>query len=156
MRATLTGGNRRAYAPSARDRGPSSCEPHRLVPRPTLPGPSLRSQRQAVFSDSNRVRDAPDKDHVDDAARASECADHFVSQISRNVGNRATRGMRRDNRRVEVLTMSQNVGSETCETSTIIPNRFISRTTFLPNSFSPRASNSHPTIRPNCADAPGR
>src|SRR2546421_8726076 len=43
---------------------------------------------------------------------------------------------------VEVFTMSQKVGSETCETSTIIPSRFISRTTRLPKSFKPR-------VRPN-------
>src|SRR5260370_7423947 len=40
--------------------------------------------------------------------------------------------------RVEVLTMSQNALSETCETSTIIPRRFISRMTCLPKSFRPR------------------
>ena len=39
---------------------------------------------------------------------------------------------------VEVLTMSQNVGSDTCDTSTIIPSLFISRTTLLPSSLSPR------------------
>src|ERR1041384_7309674 len=39
---------------------------------------------------------------------------------------------------VEVFTMSQNVLSETCETSTIMPSRFISRTTCFPKSFKPR------------------
>ena len=86
------------------------------------------------------------KDHVDDAARASECADHFVSQISRNVGIARHAECVATTGAVEVLTMSQNVGSETCETSTIIPNRFISRTTLLPNSFSPRV---RPTSSPD-------
>src|SRR5882724_10627481 len=38
---------------------------------------------------------------------------------------------------VDVLITSQNVLSETCDTSTIIPNRFISRTTSRPNSLNP-------------------
>src|SRR6185369_5817324 len=47
---------------------------------------------------------------------------------------------------VDVFTMSQNVGSETCDTSTIMPNRFISRITCLPNSFKPRCA---PTASPD-------
>src|SRR5437899_1751306 len=47
---------------------------------------------------------------------------------------------------VEVLTMSQNVLSETCDTSTIIPRRFISRTTCFPKSFKPRV---WPTASPD-------
>jgi hypothetical protein len=39
---------------------------------------------------------------------------------------------------VVVSAMSQKVGSETCETSTIMPSRFISRTTSRPKSESPR------------------
>src|SRR6185436_8993301 len=55
-----------------------------------------------------------------------------TSAIARQAECVATTGL------VEVFTMSQNVLSDTCETSTIIPKRFISRTTSLPNSFNPR------------------
>jgi hypothetical protein len=41
---------------------------------------------------------------------------------------------------VEVFTMSQNVLSDTCDTSIIMPSRFISPITCLPNSFKPRVS----------------
>src|SRR3989442_10421024 len=47
---------------------------------------------------------------------------------------------------VEVLTMSQNAGSDRCETSTIIPSRFISRITPRPKSLSPRV---FPTASPD-------
>src|SRR6266849_4636314 len=39
---------------------------------------------------------------------------------------------------VEVLTMSQNALSDRCDTSTIMPRRFISEITCLPKSFKPR------------------
>src|SRR5204863_8148646 len=47
---------------------------------------------------------------------------------------------------VEVFTMSQNALSDRCETSTIMPNRFISRITCLPKSFRPRV---FPTSSPD-------
>ena len=40
----------------------------------------------------------------------------------------------------EVSTMSRKVLSETCDTSTNMPSRFISRMTARPKSFSPRVA----------------
>src|ERR1051326_1946353 len=57
-----------------------------------------------------------------------------TSAIARHAECVATTGA------VELFTMSQKVLSETCETSTIIPNRFIPRTTLFQKSLSPRGA----------------
>src|SRR5215470_14429970 len=54
-----------------------------------------------------------------------------TSAIARQAECVATTGF------VDVFTMSQNVLSDTWDTSTIIPTRFISRTTLFPKSLRP-------------------